>query len=71
MVIPMILFKKSNVERVDFFKQPYDGVTMKGAQPEDIKIIYQAVQNGEKLTVDRYGHVYTSDCRWIAEVVGR
>ncbi len=43
---------------------------MKGALPEDTKIIYQAVQKGEKLTVDRYGHVYTSDGRWIVEVVG-
>ncbi len=68
---PMIIFKKSKTEKVDFFKQPYDGVTMRGALPEDTKIIYQAVQNGEKLTVDRYGHVYTSDGRWIAEVVGR
>ena len=70
-VIPMIIFKKSKTEKVDFFKQPYDGVTMRGALPEDTKIIYQAVQKGEKLTVDRYGHVYTSDGRWIAEVVGR
>lgn len=68
---PMIIFKKSKTEKVDFFKQPYDGVTMRGAQPEDTKIIYQAVQKGEKLTVDRYGHVYTADGRWIAEVVGR
>ncbi len=45
--------------------------TMRGALPEDTKIIYQAVQKGEKLMVDRYGHVYTSDGRWIAEVVGR
>ena len=70
-VIAMILFKKSKAEKVDFFKQPYDGVTMRGAQPEDTKIIYQAVQNGDKLTVDRYGHVYSSNGRWIAEVVGR
>ncbi len=68
---PMIIFKKSKTEKVDFFKQPYDETVMKGALPEDTKIIYQAVQNGEKLTVDRYGHVYTSDGRWIAEVVGR
>ena len=47
---PMIIFKKSKTEKVDFFKQRYDGVTMRGAQPEDTKIIYQAVQNGEKLT---------------------
>lgn len=47
----MIIFKKSKTEKVDFFKQPYDGVTMRGALPEDTKIIYQAVQKGEKLTV--------------------
>ena len=50
-MIPMIIFKKSKTEKVDFFKQPYDGVTMRGALPEDTKIIYQAVQKGEKLTV--------------------
>ena len=27
---PMIIFKKSKTEKVDFFKQPYDGVTMRG-----------------------------------------
>ena len=26
----MIIFKKSKTEKVDFFKQPYDGVTMRG-----------------------------------------
>ncbi len=58
----MIIFKKSKTEKVDFFKQPYDGVTMKGALPEDTKIIYQAVQNGEKLTVDSYGRGWYNDC---------
>ncbi|MBR5091630.1 MAG: hypothetical protein IK093_19585 [Ruminiclostridium sp.] len=66
-----MFFKKSPNEKVDFFKVDYNGNTMKGAEPEDTKVIYQAVQNGDKLSVDHYGHVYNSDGRWIANVIGR
>ena len=42
-----------------------------GVDDIDRKLIFIAIQNGEKLTIDRYGHVYDSSKRWIADAMKR
>jgi len=62
--------------RSDFLKQEittqvYDNADYKGVDDIDCKLIFMATQNGEKLTIDRYGHVYDSSNRWIADSMKR
>ena len=42
-----------------------------GVDNVDCKLIFMAIKNGEKLTIDRYGHVYDSSNRWIADAMKR
>lgn len=42
-----------------------------GVDDVDRKSIFMAIQNGEKLTIDNYGHVYDSLGRWIADAMKR
>ena len=42
-----------------------------GVDDVDRKSIFMAIHNGEKLTIDRYGHVYDSSKRWIADAMKR
>ena len=52
-------------------KEEFDAAIYKGVDRTDIKAIHLAMQNGEKLTIDRYGHIYTADGRWIADGMRR
>ena len=49
----------------------YDNSNYMGVDNVDRKSIFMAIQNGEKLTIDRYGHVYDSSKRWIADAMKR
>ena len=51
--------------------QVYDNAGYIGVDDIDRKLIFMAIQNGEKLTIDRYGHVYDSSKRWIADAMKR
>jgi len=42
-----------------------------GVDDVDRKSIFMAIQNGERLTIDRYGHVYNNSKRWIADAMKR
>ena len=42
-----------------------------GVDVVDRKSIFMAIENGEKLTIDRYGHVYDSSKLWIADYMKR
>ena len=42
-----------------------------GVDNVDRKSIFMAIQNGEKLTIDKYRHVYNSSKRWIADAMKR
>ena len=55
----------------DTAKQVYDNSNYMGVDDVDRKSIFMAIQNGEKLTIDRYGHVYDSSNRWIADAMQR
>ncbi len=48
-------------------REEFDASKYRGVDKADIKAIHLALQNGEKLTIDRYGHIYTADGRWIAD----
>ena len=47
----------------DTAKQVYDNSNYMGVDDVDRKLIFMAIQNGEKLTIDRYRHVYDSSKR--------
>ena len=55
----------------DTTKQIYNNSALMGVDNIDRKLIFMAIQNGEKLTIDRYGHVYDSSKRWIADAMKR
>lgn len=44
-------------------REEFDASKNRGVDKADIKAIHLALQNGEKLTIDRYGHIYTADQR--------
>ena len=52
-------------------KEEFDATIYKGVDRTDIKAIHLALQNGEKLTIDRCGHIFTADGRWIADGMQR
>ena len=52
-------------------RQVYDNANYMGVDDVDRKSIFMAIQNGERLTIDKYGHVYDSSKRWIADAMKR
>ncbi len=52
-------------------REEFDASKYRGVDKADIKAIHLALQNSEKLTIDRYGHIYTADGRWIADGMQR
>ena len=51
---------------IDFFREEFDTKIFVGVDDVDIKAIHLALNNGEKLVIDRNGHIYDSTGRWIA-----
>lgn len=51
--------------------QVYDNACFIGVDDVDRKLIFMAIQNGEKLTIDKFGHVYDGSVRWIADAMRR
>ena len=49
----------------------YDPAVYRGVDNTDTKAIQLALQNGEKLIITRYGHIYDSHERWIADGMRR
>ena len=49
----------------------YDNETHKGVYSVDELAIILALRNGEKLVIDRNGHIYDSTGRWIADGMRR
>ena len=56
---------------IDFFKEEYDTKIFVGVDDVDIKAIHIALNNGEKLVIDRNGHIYNETGRWIADGMER
>lgn len=54
-----------------FFKEDFNPAVYRGVDKTDIKAIHLALQNGEKLTIDKYGHIKDSSGRWIADGMKR
>lgn len=52
-------------------RKEFDASKYRGVDKADIKAIHLALQNGEKLTIDRCGHIFTADGRWIADGMER
>jgi len=52
---------------IDFFREEYDTKIFVGVDDVDIKAIHLALNNGEKLVIDRNGHIYDTTGRWIAD----
>ena len=52
-------------------KFDYDSRTYVGASDEDIKIIYLALVDGNRLTMDTRGRIYDESGRWIADAMKR
>ena len=52
-------------------REEFDASKYRGVDKTETKAIHLALQNGEKLTIDRYGHIYTADGRWIADGMQR
>ena len=52
-------------------RKDYDPSKYRGVDNADIKAIHLALQNGESLTIDRYGHIYDTTGRWIADGMQR
>lgn len=52
---------------IDFFREEFDTKIFVGVDDVDIKAIHLALNNGEKLVIDRNGHIYDSTGRWIAD----
>ena len=52
-------------------RKDFDASKYRGVDKADIKAIHLALQNGEKLTIDRCGHIFTADGRWIADGMER
>lgn len=48
-------------------KTEYNPTTHTGVDAVDCKAIHGAIQRGEKLDIDRYGHICDSSHRWIAD----
>ena len=48
-------------------REEFDASKYRGVDKAYIKAIPLALQNSEKLTIDRYGHIFTADGRWIAD----
>ena len=56
---------------IDFFREEFDTKIFVGVDDVDIKSIHLALNNGEKLVIDRNGHIYDSTGRWIADGMRR
>ena len=52
---------------LDGKKYEYDNKTHKGVDSVDELAITLALRKGEKLVIDRNGHIYDSMGRWIAD----
>ena len=48
-------------------KTEYNHITHIGVDADDRKAIHLALQSGERLTIDRYGHIYDNRGTWIAD----
>lgn len=64
------MFNKRKLKQ-PIFHSDFDASKYKGADKSDVKAIYLAIQNGEKLTIDKSGHIYDSTGRWIADGIKR
>ena len=52
---------------LDDKRYDYDNETHKGVDSADKLAIILALRKGEKLVIDRNGHIYDSAGRWIAD----
>ena len=62
-----ILHIRGGEDMLDDKRYDYDNVTHKGVDSADKLAIILALRKGEKLVIDRNGHVYDSTGRWIAD----
>ena len=49
----------------------YDNSNCMGVDDIDRKLIFMAIQKGERLTIDKCGNVYDSSERWTADAMKR
>ena len=66
-----ILHIRGGDDMLDDKRYDYDNETHKGVDSADELAIILALRNGEKLVIDRNGHIYDSAGRWIADEMMR
>ena len=62
-----ILHIRGGEDMLDDKRYDYDNVTHKGVDSADKLAIILALRKGEKLVIDRNGHIYDSAGRWIGD----
>lgn len=51
--------------------KPFNNAEMRGVERADKLCIHAALQRGETLVIDKFGHIYNNDGRWIADGMRR
>lgn len=51
--------------------KPFNNAEMRGVDRVDILCIHAALQRGETLSIDKFGHIYNNYGRWIADGMRR
>lgn len=62
-----ILHIRGGDDMLDDKRYDYDNETHKGVDSADELAIILALRKGEKLMIDRNGHIYDDTGRWIAD----
>lgn len=55
----------------EYYRADYCPKTYKGVDNDDEINIQNALANGEKLMIDKYGHIYDTNGRYIADGMRR
>jgi hypothetical protein len=66
-----VLHIRGGENMLDDKRYDYDKETRKGVDSADKLAIILALSKGEKLVIDRNGHIYDSTGRWIADGMER
>ena len=61
------MFNMKKVVTPPIMREQFDISVYVGKDPTDVKEIHLAIQNGESLTMDKYGRVFDSTGRYIAD----
>ena len=65
------MFFVKKVVTPPIIREPYDISVYVGKDPTDVKEIHLAIQKGLELSMDKYGRVFDSTGRYIADCTRR